>query len=109
MLQKSKKTRIFAVDEESNAGGISFCWVERRKDGYYLFGNELGKMSGPCNTVDDAVSESGFQFGMDYMDIQTTLGTAELRVILGGSSFILSNVGHLTINGARVDPKQFID
>lgn len=58
--------------------------MERRKGRYYLVGNELAKMSGPRVTVYEALKENGFQFGMDYMAIETTLGTAELRLILGG-------------------------
>jgi hypothetical protein len=99
---------ILVVDEESNAGGTSYCWVERRKSGYYLLGNELGKMSGPCITVEEALIVSGFQFGMDYMFIKTTLSTAELKCIMAGPSFILSNVSHLVINGIKVDPRTFI-
>ena len=74
-----------------------------------LFGNELGKMCGPCDTVYDALNASGFQFAMNCMAIETTVGTVELRRILNGPSFILSNVDHLTINDVQVDPKQFID
>jgi hypothetical protein len=66
-------------------------------------------MSGPCDTVYDALIESDWRFGMDYMDIETTLSTAELRLILGGPSFILSNVSHLTINGVQVHPREFKD
>jgi hypothetical protein len=102
--------KILSIDEESNAGGSSYCWVEHRKGGYYLFGNELGKMCGPCKTIRGALGGSGFQFGMDYMNIETTLSMAELRSILGNNStFILSNVSHLTINGDEADPREFTD
>jgi hypothetical protein len=104
----ARSKAIFAIDEESSAGGTSYCWVERRKDGYYLFGNELGKMCGPCDTVHGALAGSGFQFGMDYMFIETTLSMVELRRILRDrTTFILSNVGHLAINGVKVDPREF--
>jgi hypothetical protein len=103
----AQSKKIFEIDEESEAGGTSCCWVERHKDGYHLFRSELGKMCGPYETIHGAL---GFQFGMDSMNIETTLCMAEPRSILGDSgTFILSNVSRLTINGDEVDPEEFTD
>lgn len=94
---------IFEIDEESDAGGVSYCWVEKRADGYHMFGNELGDMSGPCDSVVDAVTGCGFQFGMGTMRIACSIPTAELREILESHSFILENVDWLTINDEEVE------
>jgi hypothetical protein len=103
-MASGSKGTIFAVEEESNSGATSYCWVERRKHGYYMFGLEFGEMSGPCETVYDAVSSADRQFGnMDYMDIETTLSAEEVRHILRGSNFPMTNVGHFTLNGVEVD------
>ena len=82
--------------------------MERRKGRYYLCDVDLGE-SGPYDSVYDAVNGSEMQYGMDYMFIETTLDTAEVRRILRGPAFILSNVGHLAINDVRVDPREIID
>jgi hypothetical protein len=105
-----RSEEILTIDEESSGGGCSYCWVERRDDGYYLFGTELGKMCGPRKTVHEALGGSGFQFGMDYMKIETALSMAKLKSTMRKSgAFILSNVSHLTIDGDKVDPMEFMD
>lgn len=94
---------IFESDEESDAGGASYCWLEKHADGYQMFGNELGDMSGPCDSVVDAVTGCGFQFCMGSMRIACSIPPADLREILESHSFILDNVGWLTINDETIE------
>ncbi|MXP65938.1 hypothetical protein E0493_21560 [Roseomonas sp. M0104] len=93
----------FSINEESDAGGVSYCWTEKKKGGFYLYGNELGKMAGPEPTVYDAVTASGFQFGMDNAEIDCSLSFEELQQILSSASFILSNISYLVINGREIE------
>jgi hypothetical protein len=49
----AQSKKIFAIDEESRARGTSYCWVECHKDGYHLFGNDLGEMCEPTGIEAD--------------------------------------------------------
>ena len=87
---------VFSIAEESNAGGNSNCWVERRGDDYILFGNELGPMGEPCSGALSALCSSVAKFGMDYVVIHSRLSVDDFRQAC--AQIILSNVGHLTVN-----------
>ena len=94
---------VFSIEEESNTGGSSYCWVERRGDDYILFGSELGPMGGPCSDALSALCGSGAEFGMDYVVIHSSLPTDEFGVAC--SQIILSNVEHLTVNGVEIEAR----
>ena len=96
--------KVFSISEESSAGGSSYCWVEHRDDGYFLIGNELGEMAGPCASVPDALEASGFQFAMEFVDIETSISAEQLREALEGPAFIVDNFAALSINGEEADP-----
>ena len=90
--------RVFQINEESSGGGVSCCWVTKRSDGFYLYGNEFGCMAGPCNTVNEALNDSGFEFGMDYWDIQCHVPVRQLAEILASPAFISENTKQVVIN-----------
>lgn len=74
-----KSQSVFSVSEESDCGGSSFCWVEKNENMYFLYGNELGKMSAPCKSVISALNAAGFKFGMDYCEIECLVTPEELN------------------------------
>lgn len=94
---------VFSIAEESNAGGSSHCWVERRGDDFILFGNELGPMGEPCSDALLALCSSGAEFGMDYVVIHSRLAVDDFREACG--QLILSNVGHLTVNDIEIEAR----
>lgn len=94
---------VFSIAEESNAGGSSHCWVERRGDDYILFGNELGPMSEPCADALSALSYPCAEFGMDYVAINSSLSADDFREACG--QIILSNVAHLKVNGVEIEAR----
>jgi len=102
-----KNRKVFEIFEESDAGGTSYCWVVKRPDGFHLHGVESGHMAGPCETACAALNESGFQFGMDYVDITCRLSPSELQKILGSPAFILENISNVTVNGSRAPEPTF--
>ncbi len=91
---------VFSIAEESNAGGSSHCWVERRGDDFILFGNELGQMGVPCSDALSALDCSGAQFGMDYIVINSALSADDFREAC--SHIILSNISSLTVNDVEI-------
>lgn len=98
------EAEIFSVSEESEDGGVSYCWVEERDEGFMLVSNEEGDLSEkPSSTPVGAVLDPAFQFGMDYVDINTTLPAKDLRTILSSGTFVLENISTLTLNGQDVD------
>lgn len=99
-----KSKSVFSINEESDSGGSSFCWVEKNESTYFLYGNELGKIAGPCESIISALNASGFQFGMDYCEIECVVTPEELGDILGSPSFLLRNFSRLTINGTEMNP-----
>ena len=99
-----KSNTVFSINEESESGGCSHCWVEQKANGYFLYGGEVGEMTGPCDSILEALNRSGHQFGMDYCDIQCIVAPEELREILNSAAFILSNFSRLTINDEEVNP-----
>src|SRR5882762_10213636 len=99
-----KSKSVFSINEESDSGGSSFCWVEKNENEYFLYGNELGKMAGPCESIISALNASGLQFGMDYCEIECVVTPKELGDILGSHAFILGNFSRLTINGKDMNP-----
>lgn len=60
-------------------------------------------MCGPYPTIADAVTGSGWQFGMGIMEITCSTSPEELRAILSDASFVLDNVSAFTINGVDVE------
>lgn len=94
-----KTTTVFSLSEESSAGGSSYCRVDRRTKGYYLIGNELGEMAGPCSTPLAALGGSGFLFGMGYVTITSCLPVDEFRQAL--RHVIMGNVNVMWVNGVR--------
>lgn len=89
---------------DNDSGGESHCRVVDGADGYYLFGNELGKMCGRCAPISDALNGSGFQFGMQYVAITCDVTPEEPRELLASPAFVLSGVDALSINGDDVPP-----
>lgn len=95
---------VFSVTEMSGAEGITYCWVVEDAGSFSMYGNEAGRMSGPCRSVFWAVrSANGFQFGMDHTALEASISPDELRRILSSLSFDLARVASLTINGVNVD------
>ena len=94
--------RVFQIEEESDHDGpyvsYSCCWVTKESDGFYLYGNELGCMAGPCHTTEEALNVSMHQFGMAYWNIRCHLPTDDLKEILASPAFVLSNAGRVAIN-----------
>jgi hypothetical protein len=91
---------VFSISEENDAGGVSYCWVERQGTEFILFGNELGQMGEPCADALSALNSSDAEFGMDYTHIESTLTPEEFR---GACSCIdFSAVGLLTVNGIEI-------
>ena len=95
---------LFSVEEESSDGGSSYCWVTKKRGGYYMYGNEIGEMAGPCSTVCGAATSSGRQIGMDYVSIECRIEPDELQEILSDYTFIFDNFAMLSINGEEVEP-----
>ena len=93
-----KNKTVFEISEDAGA-----CWVVRKKKGFYLIGNELGEMCGPCETVGEALNATGFQFGSDVVEVTCDVSAAELREILESPAFLLGNASHLSINGVSVE------
>ena len=94
---------VFSVTEASGVEAMSYCWVEEDAGDFFMYGNEIGRMSGPCRSAFWAIRAArGFQFGMDYMAVEASIHPEELRRILSSPSFALSRVSSLTINGATV-------
>jgi hypothetical protein len=97
--QEPSSLCVFQIEEtSSDSGGYSLCWVTKESDGFYMYGNELGCMAGPCTTVDGAMNISMFQFGMNEWNLRCFLKPEELSVILTSPAFILSNVDSVIIN-----------
>lgn len=90
----------FSIEEESTGGGVSYCWVEQKADGFYLYGNELGEIGGPCTSPVDAAV--GMGYGMDSVNIDTSFSDCELLAFLKSGALILSNVERLTINEQEI-------
>ena len=94
---------MFSIEEETLGGGSSYCWVERRRDDFILFGNELGAMSGLCPNALTALASSGAEFGSRHTDIKSTLAPSEFRSACGLINF--QNVGRLTVNGFDLEAR----
>jgi hypothetical protein len=85
---------LFSILEEH-----SYCWVTWSRGAYWLYGNELGRMAGPCTSAADAVARSGFQFGSSVVRFETRLPEAEFRQILELRKVILfDNIDYAEIN-----------
>lgn len=95
---------VFSIAEESSAGGVSYCWVKSKPDGFHLYGSELGHMCGPAPCAAQALHGSGFQFGMEFMNIESSLVPDEFRKTL--NQIDLSGVMILTINQSVVQSRK---
>lgn len=106
-LEYGDDQAILLISEENSSGLSSACWLLHREDGYYLMGNELGEMAGPCEDLMDAVFGSGFEFGAEDTEILTTLPANVLFSILQDPAYLAENIEHLTINGKEI-PLSFL-
>ena len=95
---------VFSISEESAAGGSSYCWVKSKPDGFHLYGSELGHMFGPAPSAPLALHGSGFEFGMEFMDIVSSLTPSEFGEALKGIE--LSNLTSLTVNHETVQSRK---
>lgn len=94
---------VFSLGEESRDGGSSSFWVERRDDEYILFGSDLGQMSEPCLDPISALTSEGTEFGMEYIDIKSSLPLDEFLQACG--QIALSRVSQLIVNGVEVEAR----
>jgi hypothetical protein len=88
------KRSIFSIEEDH-----SYCWVEWKDGAYWLYGNELGLIEGPCSTAAEAMLGNGMQHGSSFVRLETRLPEAEFRNILELEHVILwGNVDHVSVN-----------
>lgn len=105
--EASSGTTVFSISEENSAGGSSYCWIESRPDGFHLFGSELGHMCGPTTSAALALHGSGFEFGLEYMEINTSLSPTQFREAIDGIDF--SSVTSLRLNGDEIQSRKLND
>ena len=89
--------------EENEISGWS---IRRKRDGYYLFGNEIGQVGGACKTIRDALEQEGDIYGGgNTVKIRTNVRLEELFEILNSNALDLlwHNTGSFQINGAPID------
>jgi hypothetical protein len=104
--RKLRKTKNFSLREANDRGLDNYWWISRKRKGYYLNGNEVGEVAGPCESIAEAAS-SDPEFGGDIVEIKTNVGLEELFSILNGYSFkgLFTDAPTLSVNDVEVDPK----
>ena len=102
-MSKQAAKRVFAINEETSGGGVSYCWVEQQMDGYYLCGSELGHMAGPYSDPVSALFGSGCEFGNGHVGIESSLTPTQFEEICKG--LLLENICSLVVNGQTVEAR----
>ncbi len=85
---------------------ISFFWVSKNRNGYYLYAVELGQVGGPAATICEALNWDLSQYsGSSHVEIETNVRLEELFEILNSYAFeiLIYNTSSFEINGVEID------
>jgi hypothetical protein len=108
MTKKSRRsapklrTKYFNMEDSD----ISAYRVVKKRSGYYLYGCELGQIGGASDTILDALSSDGIQYGgSSIVKIDTNVPLGELFAILNSPAFwpAMHNASTFVINEAEID------
>jgi hypothetical protein len=96
-----RKTKYFNLEDSD----ISFFWVSKKHNGYYLYGVELGEVGGPAATICEALDCDPQFGGSNRFIIETNVRLEELFEILNSYAFesLMYNTSSLKINDVEID------
>ena len=97
-----RRAKYFSMEESE----ISSFRVERKSNGYCLYGNELGRIGAACRTIEEALQSDAIQFGgSDLVGIDTDASLEELFEILSSPAFgvLMYNTSTFVINESEID------
>jgi hypothetical protein len=106
---KARQPKYFNL-HESNSAGMDNAWrVVKKRQGFYLIGNEVGQVGPPCGTIGAALDWDGNQYSGGSVEIDTNIRLEELFEIMRQHNFepLLDNTDSLVINGAEIDSEAF--
>ena len=69
--RKVRKIKQFSLHEANDRGLDNFWWVSKGRKGFYLNGNEVGRIEEASRTIADATYSVG-QFSGGYVKIEQT-------------------------------------
>jgi len=102
--QSISKRRIkFFTLEDSDS---SAYWVKKKRNGYCLYGAEIGQIGEASSTILQAFNSDGMQYGSSpLVKIQTNVPLDELFEIISSLAFgpALHNASSFIINDAEID------
>jgi len=110
LARKRREAKYFNMSESNEAGMDNAWWVSKSRKGFFLYGNEVGKVSEyPESTIRGALFSEMMEFNGGDVSIDTNVGLEELFEIMTSPAFNVwwHNTESLTINNVELDVDSF--
>src|SRR5262249_19640750 len=104
--RKCSHTKYFIMDELDQGGSWT---VEKKRNGFCLYGSEVGLVGDGCKRIREALNVEGDIFGGSNVTIDTNIALDELLTTMNTQALetLLNNLDHLVVNAVEIDVESF--